>query len=294
MFRVFLRIAVLCTISTGNPLDRRFLMLFGHQYSNPGDMTNEFTGNAAGSSNSGSIGSSQSIRSSVTSGSQNVNGAPGDATYYLDNTHNHYQAISGGNAGYVQHAGNNGPDFPSQSASTGHGTDHLPGKCPWMGCSVACQDIDSVTGCIICIKGCASSTSGAAANGGTGPSLNTGSGADAGSAQTAGGSITQLGSGTGPMVGATTGGHSSNTGTSTQNGGSTGANSGKASPTCPPFPVNCPRGSVLIVNGCPECNELTTTVATAHRATCQPTRCLAPCNKGVAIDVTTRCPVCLC
>ncbi|XP_033725015.1 cell wall protein IFF6-like [Pecten maximus] len=329
MFRVILHVAALCFIAEAIPRDKRFLMMFGHQFNNPGDMSNEFSGNTGGSSNAGN-----SAVSSGTSGSQNINGVPGDATHYLDNTHNYYHVISGGHAGYVQHAGNNGPEFSSQSASTGHGTDHLPGKCPWIGCSPVCQDIDSVTGCIVCITGCSSSSSAVNANGGSGTSLNTGSGTNAGSGQITGGSASQIGTGTGQTSGVTnspntgsvnqngvgnttttgsinqngvgnttnTGsvnqngvGNTTNTGSVNQNGGGTTAKTSSATPTCRPFPVNCPRGSAVIINGCPECNVQTTTVSpTVHRATCPPTRCVAPCNKGVTLDPTTGCPVCVC
>ncbi|XP_060083769.1 N66 matrix protein-like [Ylistrum balloti] len=292
MWREFFTITAICFLSEALPLEKRFLMLFGHQYNNPGDMTNEFSGNTGGSSNVGNTGNSG------TSGSQNINSIPGDATHYLDNTHSYYHAMSGGNAGYVQHAGNSGPAFASQSSSTGHGTDHLPGKCPWIGCSFDCQDIDSVTGCIICINGCSSSSSGVNANGGSGSSSNTGNSVSTGPGQLAGGSNSvngnQTGNGTGQIVGTTTGGNNPNNGSVHQNGGGAGTNTGSAPSTCPPFPVNCPRGSAMMVNGCPECNVMTTTVAMVHRATCQPTRCVAPCNKGVSIDVTTGCPVCIC
>ncbi|XP_069103280.1 uncharacterized protein [Argopecten irradians] len=304
MFRLLLPLTVLLFTTGAFARDKRLLMLFGHQFNNPGDMSNEFAGSTGGSSGSNAGSTGGNIASS---GSQTVNGVPGDATHYLDNTHNYYHVISGGNAGYVQHAGNSGPAFSSQSASTGHGSDHLPGKCPWVGCSPACQDIDSVTGCVVCIKGCTSSPSGAITNGGAGSTANSGQLSGSGSTNTGTGAITGTANnpntGSGNLNGV---GNAANTGTANQNGGGNNANTGAAnqnavttkpstvSPTCRPFPANCPRGNTVIINGCPECIVPTTPVPTVHSATCPPTRCVAPCNHGVTLDAKTGCPVCVC
>jgi hypothetical protein len=67
------------TLVSGFPLNRRFLSLFGLSISNPADL----------------------------SGLYNIK-VPGDATGYLDITHQQHSASATG-TGYVQHQGHNGP-----------------------------------------------------------------------------------------------------------------------------------------------------------------------------------------
>ncbi|XP_056003526.1 uncharacterized protein LOC125661535 [Ostrea edulis] len=194
--RVLFCVCVLPNIN-GSPLNRRFLGLFGLSISNPADQ----------------------------SGLYNIK-VPGDATGYLDITHQHYSASATG-TGYVQHQGQNGPGSFSLQTS-GSGPNSLPGKCNTVitsKCPIDCREIDSVTGCIGCKAGC-------------------------------------------------------------------------ASPMCPAFPSNCPRGNVALVNGCPICiayltSTQQTTTAQAQSSTCGPVRCLSPCNKGIMI-AADGCPKCVC
>nr|XP_022311801.1 uncharacterized protein LOC111117030 isoform X2 [Crassostrea virginica] len=208
----------LCPTIKGLPVEKRFLGLFGLSVSNPADL----------------------------SGLYNIK-VPGDATGYLDISHQQQSAGATG-TGYVQHQGQNGPgSFTLQSG--GSGANSLPGKCDQVitsHCPVDCKEIDAVTGCVICKSGC-----------GVNPQAPTSSPAKMSSSTT-------------------------------------------ASPMCPAFPSNCPRGHVALVNGCPICTanpsaaQTTQSTTTAQaQLTCAPVRCTSPCNKGIML-AADGCPACVC
>ncbi|XP_052092395.1 uncharacterized protein LOC127728837 [Mytilus californianus] len=133
---------------------------------------------------------------------------------------------------------------------------------------MSCQEVDSVTGCIVCISSCQSV-----------------------------GSVTSTPTTSQPSV--------STIGVQM----TTAKKASQLTGICQAFPVNCPRGSFAIQNGCPVCTALQKTVApsstqttvtttsaprTTHASsTCAPVRCIAPCNKGIKFDAS-RCPVCVC
>ncbi|XP_034321385.2 uncharacterized protein [Magallana gigas] len=127
--KLFVFFCFLPTIK-GYPLEKRFLGLFGLSVSNPADL----------------------------SGLYNIK-VPGDATGYLDISHQQQSAGATG-TGYVQHQGQNGPgSFTMQSGSSG--VNSLPGKCDLVItslCPVDCKEIDAVTGCVTCKSGCGLNT----------------------------------------------------------------------------------------------------------------------------------------
>ncbi|XP_061190798.1 uncharacterized protein LOC133198861 [Saccostrea echinata] len=114
----------------GGPLNKRFLGLFGISIPNPADL----------------------------SGLYNIK-VPGDATGYLDISHQQQSAAATG-TGYVQHQNHNGPgSFNLQTG--GSNMNSLPGKCDQFittHCDIDCRQIDSVTGCVTCKSGCRSNT----------------------------------------------------------------------------------------------------------------------------------------
>ncbi|XP_063419730.1 uncharacterized protein LOC134704876 [Mytilus trossulus] len=291
-----LTIVFVCLYMVVAEVKRRDVELFGLKFKNPANMqtmlgTSGNTGVQNPSNFAGSLSSSGSISTgsagiknpanmaATLSGSGSLNPAnigtqsgqnphkqvPGDMTGSLDQIHSKY-GIQGG---YVQHQIHEKPGTSLNSG--GAGNSHLPGRCinshPEK-CPMSCQEVDSVTGCIVCSSSC----------------------------QTAG-YVTSAATTSQPSV-STIGAQKTTTMKASQLIG-----------ICQAFPVNCPRGSFAIQNGCPVCTALQKTVApsstqstvtttlapsTTHApVTCAPVRCIAPCNKGIKFDAS-RCPVCVC